>query len=349
VVFGSSGSGKSYAVKLEIIRSMMLGTQIFIVDPEEEYKYLSETLDGSFMKVSIASAQHINLFDLPKPRQDESSEDVYRAHVLYITGLLKLMFGDLTPEEASVLDEAINQTYAIKDIVPGSDFSGIEPPLLSDLQDILESIEGAESLVQRLRKYTEGTFAGFLNQQTNIQLENQLVVFSIRDMEDELKPIAMYLILNYIWTQVRTNIQKRLLVIDEAWWLLKQKEGALFLLNVAKRARKYYLGVTTISQDVPDFLDSPFGKPLITNSSMQLLMKQSPAAIDQVKETFNLTEAEKITLLESRVGHGLTFIGSYHVATRIVASYSEDQIITSDPKQLIEIEEAKKEWEQTRG
>lgn len=349
VVFGSSGSGKSYAIKLEIMRSMIYGMQVFIIDPEEEYRYLAETLGGSFMKVSIASPNHINLFDLPKPREDESPEDVYRTHVLYITGLLKLMMGKLTPEESSILDEGINQTYAIKDIIPGVDFSGMEPPLLSDLQNILESIEGAESLVTRLKKFTEGTFSGFLNQPTNISLDNQLMVFSIRDMEDELKPIAMYLILNHIWTRIRTELQKRLLVIDEAWWLLKQEDGALFLLNVAKRARKYFLGLTTISQDVPDFLDSPYGKPLITNSSIQLLMKQSPAAIEQVKKTFNLTEAEKFTLLESRVGNGLFFIGSYHVATRIVASYTEDQIITSDPRQLLEIKEAKEEWAKTKS
>jgi type IV secretory pathway VirB4 component len=349
VVFGTSGSGKSYSVKLEIMRSLIFDTQVLIIDPEEEYRYLAEMLGGSFMKVSIASQQHINLFDLPKPRPDESPEDVYRAHILYVTGLLKLMLGALSPEEASILDEAINQTYAIKDITPNTDFSGMEPPLLTDLQNILESIEGAESLVRRLKKFTEGTFSGFLNQPTNISLDKQLVVFSIRDMEDELKPIAMYLILNHIWTQIRADLRRRLMVIDEAWWMLKQEEGALFLLNITKRARKYYLGVSTISQDVPDFLDSPYGKPLITNSSIQLLMKQSPAAIEQVKDVFNLTEAEKLTLLESRTGHGLFFIGSHHVACRIVASYAEDQIITSDPRQIIEIKEAKEEWAKSKA
>ena len=343
VVFGKSGGGKSYAVKLNILREIMFGSQIFVIDPEHEYKYLSETLGGSFVKISIASESHINPFDLPIPQPDESSEDVFKTHILELTGLLRLMLGNLTPEQEAILDQALQETYAMKDITPKSDFSKAQPPLLSDLENILGSMTGAEDLVVRLRKYTKGTFAGFLNQPSNISLDNNLVVFSIRDMEDELKPIAMYLVLNYVWTKVRKELRRRLLVVDEAWWLLKQEAGATFLLNTAKRARKYYLGLTTISQDVPEFLNSPYGKPIITNSSMQLLLKQSSAAIEDIKAVFNLTDTEKESLLAAKVGEGLFFAGPNHIEIRILSSYTEDQIITSDPRQLLEMQQAKEE------
>lgn len=343
VIFGKSGGGKSYAVKLEILRSLVFDTQVFVIDPEDEYKFLSDTVGGTRAKISITSEQHINPFDLPKPLPDESPADVLRSHAVNLLGLFKIMFGSLTPEEDAILDEAINQTYAIKDITPTSDFKNVVPPLLSDLQNVLEGMTGTQSLVIRLKKYTEGSFAGFLNNPTNVQLNNQLVVFSTRDMEEELRPTAMYLVLNFIWTQIRTELRKRMLVVDEAWVLMKYEAGAAFLFNVAKRARKYFLGLTTISQDIPDFMASPYGKPIVTNSSLQLLLKQSTAAIDLVKQTFNLTDAEKFFLLESRVGHGLFFAGTNHVAIRVVASYAEDQIITSDPRQILEIEQAKKE------
>ena len=332
----------SYAVKLEILRSLVFGTQTFIIDPENEYKFLSDTVGGTSIKISITSDDHINPFDLPRPLPDETPADVLRSHILNLTGLLKLMLGQLTAEEEAILDEAIAQTYAIKDITPASDFSNLTPPLMTDLQNVLEGMTGTESLVIRLRKYTQGSFAGFLNNPTTVQLNNQLVTFSIRDMEEELRPVAMYLVLNFIWTQIRTDLKKRLLVVDEAWWLLKYEAGGSFLLNVAKRARKYFLGLTTISQDIPDFMNSPYGKPIVTNSSLQLLLKQSPASIELVKQTFNLTDSEKFFLLESRVGHGLFFAGQNHVALRVVASYAEDQTITSDPRQILEIEEAKK-------
>ncbi len=347
VIFGKSGGGKSYTVKLEILRSLMFGTQVFVIDPENEYKFLADTVGGTSVKISIASPHHINPFDLPKPLPDESPADVLRSHIINLMGLLKLMLGALSPEEEAILDEAVNQTYAIKDITPQTtDFKNIVPPLMSDFQNVLESMAGTESLAIRIKKYTEGTFAGFLNNPTNVELGNQLIVFSIRDMEEELRPIAMYLVLNFIWTQVRTELKKRILAVDEAWVLMKYEAGAAFLFNIAKRARKYYLGLTTISQDIPDFMASSYGKPIVTNSSLQLLLKQSPAAIDLVKQTFNLTDAEKFYLLESQVGHGLFFAGVNHVALRVVASYAEDQIITSDPRQLLEIEEAKKELAQ---
>ncbi len=347
VIFGKSGGGKSYTVKLEILRSLMFDTQVFVIDPENEYKFLSDTVGGTSIKISIASPHHINPFDLPKPLPDESPSDVLRSHVINLMGLFKLMFGVISPEEEAILDEAINQTYAIKDITPTSvDLKNSTPPLMSDLQNVLESMTGTDSLVIRIKKYTEGTFAGFLNNKTNVELDNQLIVFSIRDMEEELRPIAMYLVLNFIWTQVRTELRRRILAVDEAWVLMKYEAGAAFLFNIAKRARKYYLGLTTISQDIPDFMSSPYGKPIVTNSSLQLLLKQSTASIDLVKTTFNLTDSEKFFLLESRVGHGLFFAGVNHVALRVVASYAEDQIITSDPRQIIELEAAKKELAQ---
>lgn len=347
VVFGKSGGGKSYAVKLEILRSLMFGTQVFVIDPENEYKFLSDTVGGTSIKISISSDQHINPFDLPAPLPDESPADVLRSHVLNLLGLFKIMLGALTPEEEAILDEAVNQTYALKDITPATtDLKSATPPLMSDLQSVLEGMTGTESLAIRIKKYTEGSFAGFLNNPTNVQLDNQLITFSIRDMEEELRPIAMYLVLNFIWTQVRTELKRRILAVDEAWVLMKYEAGAAFLFNIAKRARKYFLGLTTISQDIPDFMTSPFGKPIVTNSSLQLLLKQSTASIELVKTTFNLTEAEKFFLMESRVGHGLFFAGTNHVALRVIASYAEDQIITSDPRQILEIEQAKKELAQ---
>ena len=349
VVFGKSGGGKSYTVKLEILRSLIFGAQVLIIDPEDEYKYLAETVGGTSVKISITSDQHINPFDLPDPKPDESPADVFKSHILDLTGLLRLVLGELTPEESAILDEALIQTYAIKDITPDSNFTNIEPPVLSDLQNILEGLTGAESMAVRIKKYTQGTFAGFLNMPTNVSLDNSLVVFSIRDLEEELRPIAMYSILNHIWTSVRRTQKKRLLIVDEAWWLMKYEIGAAFLSNIAKRARKYYLGLTTISQDIADMLSTDRGKSIVTNSSIQILTKQSPAAIDIIQKTFNLTDAEKYYLLEARVGFGLFFVGQDHIGIRVVASYAEDQIITSDPKQILEIEKAKEEWAKLRS
>ncbi len=344
VVFGKSGGGKSYTVKLEILRSLIFGIQAIIIDPDNEYTHLTETVGGSVVQVSINSDQHINPFDLPVPKEDESAGDVFKSHILNLTGLLKLMLGDVTSEETTIIDEALRQTYAVKDITPESDFTNMAPPLMTDLQNILEGMQGAESLATRLRRFTQGTFAGFLNQPTNISLENQIVVFGIRDMEEELRPIAMYVVLNFIWTEIRRNMRKRILLVDEAWILLRTEIGAYFLSAIAKRARKYYAGLTTISQDIPEFLATDYGKSILNNSSIQILMKQSPATIDLIQKTFSLTDAEKYYLLEARVGFGLFFLGQTHVGIRMVSSFAEDQIITSDPKQILEIEKAKEEW-----
>jgi type IV secretory pathway VirB4 component len=343
VVFAKSGSGKSYAIKLEVLRSLMQDTEVIIIDPEKEYKYLTETVGGTFINISISSPHHLNPFDLPMPGPDEKPADVLRNNVINLVGLLRIMLSGLTPEEDAIIDKALTETYAARDITPESDFSKVSPPLMQDLYTVLKGMTGAEGLITRLEKYISGSYAQFFNQPTNVELNKKLVVFSIRDMETELRPLAMYIILRYIWNIIRSERKKRILVVDEAWWMMQHEDAASFLFGIAKRCRKYYLGLTTITQDVADFMKSKYGKPIITNSSLQLLLKQSPATIEVVKETFNLTEQEKYMLLESAVGEGIFFAGAKHVAIKVVASYTEDQIITSDPAQLLEIEQAKKE------
>lgn len=345
VVFGKSGGGKSYASKLEILRSMMLGTEVIIIDPENEYQYLAETIGGAYFKISLTSANHLNPFDLSLPKEDENATDILRSNIISLVGLIRIMLGGLTPEEDAIIDSAITQTYASRDITPSSDFSKSITPTMSDLKTILDNMTGTESLSRRLEKYVTGSYAGFLNNPTNIEVNNKLVVFSIRDMEEELRPVAMYIILHFIWNMVRRELKKRILMVDEAWWLMKYDDGASFMFGIAKRARKYFLGVTTITQDVNDFLSSSYGKPILTNSSLQFLFKQSPANIDVLQKTFNLTDEEKFLLLESEVGEGLFFAGQKHVAIKVIASYTEDQIITSDPAQLLQIEKAKKDLE----
>jgi len=335
----------SYTIKLEILRYLMCGTDCIILDPENEYRFLSDAVGGSFFNISLASPNHINPFDLPTPREDEKAEDVLRSNVLNLVGLLRIMLGGLTPEEDAIIDQALTETYAAKDIVPETDPAlWLERiPLMQDFEAILEGMEGGESLVRRVKKFTKGTFAQFFNQPTNISMEKPLVVFGIRDLEDELRPMAMFIIMRYIWNKVRSELKKRILVVDEAWWLMQREDGASFLFGIAKRARKYWLGVTTITQDVNDFMKSAYGQPIITNSSLQVLMKQSPATIEVVQKIFNLTEEEKYLLLEAEVGEGIFFAGQKHVAIKTVASYTEDQIITTAPEEVLKIREAKKE------
>jgi len=345
IVFGKAGCGKSYAIKLEILRSLMLGVDVITIDPENEYRFLSDAVGGSFFNISLASPNHINPFDLPIPREDEKPEDVLKSNIINLVGLLRIMLGGLTPEEDAIIDRALTETYAVKDITPETDPSIWKEriPLMSDLEAVLEGMEGAESLVRRIRKFTKGTFAQFFNQPTNISMEKPFVVFGIRDMEDELRPMAMFIIMRYIWNKVRSELKKRILVVDEAWWIMQTEDGASFLFGIAKRARKYWLGVTTITQDVNDFMKSAYGQPIITNSSLQVLMKQSSATIDVAQKTFNLTEEEKYLLLEAEVGEGIFFAGQKHVAIKVVASYTEDQIITTAPEEVLKIKRAKGE------
>lgn len=353
VIFAKSGAGKSYFMKLEILRSMMFGTNVIVIDPENEYKHLAETVDGSFIHMSLNSNFHINPFDLPKKRDEqENFEGLLRSNIATLIGLLHLMLGSVTAEEDSILDQALRETYAVRDITGKTDLSTLTPssfPTMSDLYEVLRNMEGTESLAARLEKYTQGIFSGFLNHASNISVDNQFVVFNIRDLEEELRPIAMYLILHSVWNEMRSELKRRLVVVDEAWIMMQNDDAASFLFGIAKRARKYFCGLTTITQDISDFMGSRYGKPIVTNSSLQLLLRQSPASIDVVTETFYLTDHEKFLLLESAVGEGIFFAGSKHVAIKVVASYSEDQIITSNPEQLVEIEAAKREFDEQGG
>ncbi|TSC59776.1 MAG: Type IV secretory pathway VirB4 components-like protein [Parcubacteria group bacterium LiPW_15] len=336
VVFAKSGGGKSYASKLDIIRSLMMGTDIIVIDPENEYERLAEGFGGSFFNISLTSHEHVNPFDIPIIPEGENPADVLRSHIVNLAGLMKLMLGKLSPAEDAILDRAITETYASREIVPGEDFTGKPAPLLEDLETILRNLEGGKDMAERLYKYTKGSFAGLINQPTNIDINNRLIVFSIRDLEEELRPIGMYVTLNFIWNLIRAKLKRRILVIDEAWIMMKNEDSASFMFGLVKRARKYFLGVTTITQDVEDFLRSPYGRPIVTNASIQLLLKQAPATIDIVGKAFSLTEAEKNLLLSAEVGTGLFFAGKKHVAIQIIPSYFEDKIITTNPAELLE-------------
>ncbi len=339
VVFAKAGAGKSYACKLEILRSMMMGVDVLIIDPENEYQKLAESVGGSFFKISLTSENQINPFDIPIVPKGEDPGDIFKSHILNLAGLTKLMLGQISPEEEAILDRAITATYESRDITPDKeDFTNLQPPLLEDFQIVLDSMEGGRGLAQRLERFTKGSYAGFTNKPTNIDIKNRLIVFSVRDLEEQLRPIAIYIVLNFIWNLIRADFKKRIMLIDEAWWLMKYPDSAAFLFSLAKRCRKYYLGLTTITQNIEDFLESQYGKPIITNSALQLLLKQAPANIDLVAKTFNLSEAEKGLLLEADVGEGLFFAGLKHVAIQVVASYFENKIITTKPEELLEME-----------
>lgn len=345
VVFATSGAGKSYAIKLEILRTMMMGVDVIVIDPEMEYKHLSDAVGGTYVNISLSSEAKINPYDLPRPMGMEiSTEDVIRSAVITMKGLLRIMLGGLTVEQDAIIDRALIETYAKKDITPDVDLATVKPPIMQDLVEVLEGMQGSGELVLKLQKYTEGTFSGLFNSPTNVDMKNQLVVFSVRDLEEELRPIAIYSIVNYIWNVVRSERKKRILVIDEAWWLMMHEDSARFIFALVKRCRKYYLGVTTITQDVNDFLKSQYGQAIVTNSALQMLLRQSPASIDLIQKVFVLTDSEKYLLLESGVGEGIFFAGMKHAAIKIVASYTEDQIVTTNPEQLLAIEKAKKEF-----
>ncbi len=346
VVFATTGAGKSYTVKLEILRSLMMGISVIVIDPEQEYKMLADTVGGAYINMSLNSSNRINPFDLPKPMPGESVADILRSATIDIIGLINLMLGKMTPQETSVMERAISECYAKRDITPQTDISTATPPTMSDLVEILNGIVGGESLAQRLYRYTEGTFSGIFNQQTNINVFNEFVVFNIRDLQDELRPIAMYVLLKYVWNEIRTTLKQRILVCDEAWIMMQYEDSAKFLFGLVKRARKYYLGVTTITQDVSDFLNSPWGKPIVTNAAMKILLKQSPTSIDLIGETFNLTSGEKQVLLESEVGQGIFFAGTRHVAIGILAFPTEHKIITTNPRDILKMQGLEGEVEQ---
>jgi conjugal transfer ATP-binding protein TraC len=339
VVFATSGAGKSYTVKLEILRSLMIGVDVIVIDPEAEYKILADTLGGAYINMSLNSNNRINPFDLPKPLPGESNADILRTSVIDLMGLMNLMLGKLTPEEISIMERAIQESYAKRDITPDSDFENTTPPTMKDLVEILGGIVGGESLAQRLYRYTEGTFSGLFNQRTNININKNFVVFNIRDLQDQLRPIAMYVLLKYVWNAIRSELKRRILTIDEAWIMMQYEDSAKFLYGLVKRARKYYLGVTTITQDVGDFLNSSYGRPIVTNSALKVLLKQSTASIDLIAQTFALTSGEKQVLLQSGVGQGIFFAGPRHVAMEVLAFPTEHKIITTNPKDLLKMQE----------
>ena len=345
VVFAKSGAGKSFTVKLEALRSMMLGADILIIDPENEYQKLSDAVGGSYIRLSLSSDTRINPFDLPRVIDSDEADDALRANLVTLHGLLRLMLGGsqvtangqvmagLTPAEEADLDQGLIDTYARVGITSDPLTHNSTPPTISDLYDTLLHMGGTgPQLAQRLRKYTTGTFAGIFSQQSNIDINNNMVVFNIRDLEDELRPVAMYIVLSHIWNITRTIQKKRMLVVDEAWQLMKYDDSANFLFSLAKRARKYYLGLTTITQDVEDFMGSKMGRAIVANSSMQLLLKQSSSAVDVLADVFKLTEEERKRLANFPVGQGLFFAGQNHVHIQIIASDTETGLITTNPQ-----------------
>lgn len=335
VVLGKSGGGKSFLVKLEALRSLMFGTEVIILDPESEYKALADTIGGEYVSFTYSSPIKINPFDLSGVY--EEGENELGAKILSLHALMKVIMGELTPAEESTLDRALVATYHQKGITPDPSTQKKEPPLMEDLYKVLMGMEQVEAtnLASRLERFIKGSLAGIFNQQSNFDLTNTFTVFSLKELEEALRPIAMQIILDYVWTRIKKDLRKRLLIVDEAWYLMKQKDSANFLLGIAKRARKYYLGLTTITQDVEDFLGSEFGKPIITNSSIQILLKQSPAAIEIIAKTFYLSEGEKHLLLAADIGEGLFFAGPNHVAIRVIASPDEYQLITSNPEEIL--------------
>ncbi len=346
VIFAKSGSGKSFAVKLELLRSLMMGSDAIVIDPEDEYQKLSEVVGGTTIKMSLNSTQRINPFDIPHPMRNEILRpgDLLRSAIISMLGLLKLMLKGISPTEEGILDKALIDTYALKGITMDIENpSEMEPPIMSDLENVLKRMRGGEELSDRLSKFTTGSYSGIFNNQTNIHFDVNFLVFQIRDLEEELRPIAMYTILDFIWNRIRSKLKKRILVIDEAWTMMKHEDSAKFLHGLVKRARKYYLGVTTITQDVEDFLHSDYGKAIITNSSMQLLLKQAPSAADILEKVFHLSKGEKYLLMNSKVGQGILFAGMEHAAVQIIASYSEEKIITTDPEAILKAQELEDE------
>ena len=342
VVFAKSGAGKSFTVKLEALRSMMTGAEILIIDPENEYQKLSDAVGGSYIRLSLNSDVRINPFDLPKVVDTEDANDALKANLVTLHGLFRLMLGGvgnggqaaLTPNEEADLDQALIDTYARAGITSDPLTHQSPAPTIMNLYDTLLHMGGSgPSLAQRLRKYTTGTFAGIFSQQSNIDINNQMVVFNIRDLEDELRPVAMYIVLSHIWNIVRANQKKRLLIVDEAWQLMQYEDSANFLFSLAKRARKYYLGLTTITQDVEDFMGMKMGRAIVANSSMQLLLKQSASAVDVLADVFKLTEEERRRLANFPVGQGLFFAGQNHVHIQVIASETEERLITTNPNQ----------------
>ena len=354
VVFAKAGAGKSFTVKLEALRYLMLGTEIFIIDPENEYQRMCDAVGGAYVKLSLNSATRINPFDLPKVVDTEEADNALRSNLIVLHGLLRLMMGGaqvqmiggtgqvapaLNPVEEADLDAALNETYAKAGITNDPLTHTSTPPTINDLYETLLHMGGTgPQLGQRLRKYTTGTFAGIFSQQSNTDINNPMVVFNVRDLEDELRPVAMYIVLNFIWNKTKADQKRRILIVDEAWQLMKYEDSANFLFSLAKRARKYNLGLTTISQDVEDFISSRMGRAIVANSSMQFLLKQSTTAVELLADVFRLTSEESKRLSQFPVGQGLFFAGQSHVHIQVTASPTEQDLITTNPEEVKAIE-----------
>jgi len=346
VVFAKSGAGKSYLVKLEAIRSLMLGTDVIIIDPEREYEDLSKAVEGSYISFSQDKGNKMNPFELSGVADDD--EDELRIKLLSLQGFFKVMFDGLTSIETSILDRALILTYREKGITFDPSTQKNTPPLLEDLYKVLKGMaeDEAHELARRMEKYIIGSGAGVFNEATNFEVTNPFTVFSVRDLQEELKPLSMYLMLDFIWTIVRKKKKRRLLLVDEAWYMMQRDDSAKFMYSIAKRARKYYLGLTTITQDVADFMNNDMGRAIISNSSIQILMKQSPSALEKLQQVFNLSDGERNFLLNCDKGQGLFFAGANHVGIQVISSVAENELITSDPREL---ERRKQEEEDTRS
>ena len=335
VVFAKSGSGKSYAVKLEILRSLLFDTEVIVIDPEDEYRKLASTVGGTYIDFSFTSPNRINPFELPQMAEPDENELAMK--IISLHSLLKIMLGDVSAQEEALLDRALVMTYQMKGITRDPATHKNEPPLMEDLYKSLIGMEEvvARGLADRLEKYVKGSFQGIFSQKSNVDFGKQLTVFGIKNLQDELRPPAIFIILDYIWTKVKRDLKRRLLVVDEAWYLMKSEDSATFLYGIAKRARKYFLGLTTITQDVEDFLKDDHGKAIVSNASIQVLMKQSTSAIEKLAQVFYLSQGERHLLLTAEVGEALFFAGQNHVAMRVVASPEEHGLITTDPRELL--------------
>ena len=336
LVLATSGSGKSYSVKLEIMRSLMFDTQSIVIDPENEYEMLTKAVGGNHISFSKTSSNRINPFHIAKSQ--DSNEDELSYKFLFLHSLLKIMLGKMTPTEDAILNRALSLTYRQKGITDDPSTHTIEPPRMEDLYKTLIGMEDetSKNLSARLERYVMGSLKGIFDQQSNINIDAPVTVFTLRELGDEIRPIVMFIILDYIWTQIRKDLKKRLLIVDEAWYLMRYEDSAKILQSFVKRARKYYLGVTVISQNVDDFLNSPYGKAIITNSAIKMLFKQSPAAINQIAETFYLSQGEKHLLLSAGIGEGIFFAGQNHVALKVVSSPDEHALATTKPSEILD-------------
>ena len=335
VILATSWAWKSFTVKLEILRYLLNGIDIIVIDPENEYKDLCESVWWTYVNIATNAQQFINPFDLPPKIEDVEywKWDLLRSQIMTLIWLIQILIWKLSAEEEAILDKAIQNTYALRWFsLEDDDYEWKQPPLMEDLMNVLNGMEWWEQVWLRLSKYATGTFWKLFNNYTNVDINNRITVFSIRDLEDALKTPAMYNVLNFIRTKVRSMKRQRLLVCDEAWIMLQNDVSANFMFSMTKRARKYWLWITTISQDIEDFVRSPYWKPIVSNSSMQILLKQSTTSIKSLNQLLWLSEAEQQKLISCWVWEWLIFAWNQHIATKIVASPSEKEMITTDVK-----------------